>query len=194
MKKTPIDQEFVLLWSPRYDGVGAGNDNLEYDNLLKEVSRDIVHGHISEQTFKRVLNWKSPRLKGIVRLDQFECYNEGIKQALIAPGPEKLRILDDLYGIGVPVASTILHFIYPDTFPIMDIRVTEALCDFGHLTVKSRSQTNYKKFHEIILKIVKETNCSIRELDRALFAYHKLVISPRGNKGKHDCCGMKKSM
>lgn len=85
------------------------------------VSEDLSLGTISKTTFIEILNWKSPRLKGIVRLAEFGNYESGIKRALDAPDDQKLSILDDLYGIGVPTASTILHIIYPSKFPIMDI-------------------------------------------------------------------------
>lgn len=39
----------------------------------------------------------------------------------------KIEMLDDLPGIGIPVASAILHFIKPDRFPIVDFRTVEAL-------------------------------------------------------------------
>ena len=185
--KKIIDKNFVIDWHPRYDEIGIGDDYIEYKDLLQEVSKDISQGFISELTFSKILEWKSPRVKGKIRKDDFEYYNEGIKHVLKSPECEKLQILEDLQGIGVPVASTILNFIYPDKFPIMDVRVTEVLCDFGYLKVKSRSPKNYIKFREVILTIVQESDCSMRELDRALFAYHKLKLKPKTKKEKSNC-------
>jgi hypothetical protein len=182
-----IDKKFINKWGPRYVERSTGDNYIGYENLLKKVSKDISRGIISKPTFIQILVWKTPRLKGIIRLNHFEYYNKGLKQVLKSPESEKLQILDDLYGIGVPFASTILHFIYPDKFPIMDVRVTEVLCDFGYLEVKSRSPKNYIKFRDVILAIVQEFGCSIRELDCALFAYHKLKLSPQNKKEKKEC-------
>ena len=73
------------------------------------------------------MDWKAPRAKGKVNWDDFESYQRIIKYATEAPDEIKLAILCSLDGVGVPVASTILHFVYPDMFPIVDNRVTEVL-------------------------------------------------------------------
>lgn len=86
--------------------------NLEYD-ISSQVSRD-RSGFVHESTFVKLLKWKSPRLLGIVPLDRYNEYNDKIKEAIAAADNEKLQLLDELYGVGVPVASTILHFIYPN--------------------------------------------------------------------------------
>ena len=186
--KKIVDKNFIQIWAPQYDQIGVGDDYIRYDDLLKEVLRDLSQGFITEATFMGILNWKAPRVKGKIRLNDFKYYNDAIKRAIKVPDSEKLKILCNLQGIDVPVASTILHFIYPEKFPIMDIRVTEALCEFGYLNVKARSPKNYIKYRQIIFTIVQESGCSMRELDRALFTYHKLVIKSKTGKRKSKCC------
>jgi hypothetical protein len=61
------------------------------------------------------------------------------------------------------------------------------LCDLGYLKAKSKSLKNYIKYRKVILSIVQAADCSIRDLDRALFAYHKLALNPRYNKEKNNC-------
>lgn len=95
-----------------------------------------------------------------------------------------MAILDELYGIGVPVASTILHFIYPSIFPIMDVRAAEALYYSGYLNAKSRTQNNYANYRRVITDIAQQNKCSLRELDKALFAYHKKKLEPEVRKEK----------
>lgn len=124
------------------------------------------------------MDWKASRVKGIVKLDKFDDYAEGIKKAFQAQEEKKLSILDDLYGIGVPVASTILHFIYPSVFPIMDVRVTEALYYSGYLNAKTRTPNNYVEYRETVLDIAQESKNTLRDVDKALFAYHKKKLEP----------------
>jgi hypothetical protein len=69
----------------------------------------------------------------------------------------------------------------------MDFRVAEALKKFGYLDAKARSLSNYHKYQKEILKIVHDSGCSMREVDRALFAYHKLIIDPEKKKEKSRC-------
>lgn len=188
-RETVIDTNFINEWSPQYDEKGIGDDYAEYESLIQEVSRDVSKGTISKPTFIRILDWKASHVKGIVRLDDFEYYAEGIKKALRAPEENKLSILDDLYGIGVPVGSTILHFIYPSIFPIMDIRVAEVLYYSGYLKAKSRTLNNYAVFRIAVLRIAQQSKCTLREIDRALFAYHKKELETKigNNKRKMTC-------
>lgn len=190
MRKFVIDDNFIKKWHPKYDGSEIGGDYVEYETLIKEVSKKVSQGIISKPTFIRILDWKAPRVKCIVRLNNFDYYAEGIKRALQAPEDCKLQILDELYGIGVPVVSTILHFMYPSPFPIMDVRAAEVLYYSGYLNAKSRTQNNYVNFCRAISNIAKESKCTIREIDRALFAYHKIELEPkiRRDKGKMESC------
>lgn len=190
LRKIVIDDNFIEEWHRRYNKPEIGGDYVEYENLIEKVSREVSQGAISKSTFIRILDWKAPRVKGIVKLDNFDDYAKGIKQALQAPEDRKLPILDDLYGIGVPVASTILHFIYPSIFPIMDVRVAEVLYYSGYLNAKSRTQNNYVNFRRVILNIAQQSKCTLREIDKALFAHHKSELEPkiRGAIGKAKRC------
>jgi len=185
---TTVDKIFIQTWAPQYDLSGVGDNYSEYDILLKEVSKEIGQGSITKSTFVKLLKWKSPRLLGIVPLDRYNEYNDKIKEAIAAADNEKLQLLDELYGVGVPVASTILHFIYPNKFPIMDVRVTEALVNFGYLDVKARSPNNYFVYQKTLLLIVQNTGCSMREIDKALFAYHKQIIKPKKRNTRPRGC------
>ena len=174
-----VDDNFVKKWHPLYDDSDIGGDYFEYEEIIKKVSTEISQGTISKSTFIDILDWKAPRVKGIIKLDNFDYYAKAIKKALEPPENHKLTILDDLYGIGVPVASTILHFIYPSLFPIMDIRVAEVLYYSGYLKAKSRTQNNYNNFRRVILNISQQSQYTLREMDRALFAYHKIELEPK---------------
>lgn len=176
---TIIDDHFINKWHPEYDKLEA--DEKEYQDIVKIVKKEILENKtISKATFVRILRWKSRRLMGIVRLDKFEIYKRGIKKCMGASENNKLTILDELYGVGVPVASTILHFIYPNEFPIIDKRTIETLCKFGYIESKTISQRRYILFRSIVLNIHRRyPQCSLRKIDRALFAYHKIT---------EDCC------
>lgn len=72
----------------------------------------------------------------------------------------------------------------------MDVRAAEVLYYSGYLNAKSRTQNNYVNFCRAISNIAKESKCTIREIDRALFAYHKIELEPkiRRDKGKMKSC------
>jgi hypothetical protein len=84
----------------------------------------------------------------------------------------------ELRGIGAPVGSTILHFIYPDRFPVIDVRTCEALYHHGYIASTTRDVKRYPDFRKAILGIQKQYGqYSLRQIDKALFAYHKLELS-----------------
>jgi len=172
-----IAHSFISTWHPRYDEIA--NDEAEYKTLVTLTNKEIrENGTISRQTFIRILNWKSPRVKGIIRLNEFGVYEKGISAGYSAEENEKLKTLLRLHGIGAPVGSTILHFIYPNSFPIIDIRTAETLHYAGRIKSKSTDFSHYTSFRSEILKIVRENpRFSLRDIDRALFAYHKIYLS-----------------
>ena len=174
-----IDYEFISAWHPKYDQIA--NDEVEYSNLVALAKKEIEQkSTISKETFIRILNWKSPRVKGIVRLNEFCIYEKGIYGSHNAEKDKKLIILLRLYGIGTPVGSTILHFMYPNSFPIIDTRTAETLHYAGRLESSLTDFTHYTPFKAEMLKIAGENlDFSLREIDRALFAYHKIYLSPK---------------
>jgi hypothetical protein len=172
-----IDYSFISAWHPRYDEVA--NDQAEYRLLVALTNTEIAEkGTLTKQTFMRVLNWKSPRVKGIVKLNEFEVYERGIKAAHTAEEKKKLGVLCRLHGVGAPVGSTILHFMYPDSFPIIDVRTAETLHYAGRIERRSTDSSQYASFRSVMLDILRETSCfTLRQIDRALFAFHKIYLS-----------------
>ena len=168
-----IDDSFISKWHPRYDE--TEDDEKEYGRILLAVADDIkTLGTVSKNIFIYLLNWKTPRLKGVVRLNDFNLYADAIKSCLGVLEDQKLKILDDLYGVGVPFGSTILHFIYPDKFPIMDVRTVEVLHTGGYIKFKSRDAQRYPAFKAAIFSIHQQSpRWTLRQIDRALLLFIK---------------------
>lgn len=178
MGRFTIDSAFIEKWEPQYDEIEC--DEVAYKEILAAVSKNISDNRtLSKSTFERILDWKSRRVKGIVKWEEFDIYAEKFTECLQAPKDQKLPLLDELYGIGVPVASTILHFIDPRHFPIMDVRTVEALYYSGYIESKQRDQKRYVSFRTTMMSIVQQNPCwSLRQVDRALFTYHKRELEP----------------
>lgn len=177
-KKPIINDDFIREWHPKY----LEHDEEDYRKIMKavfeEVSRDRT---ISMQTLEEIVDWKAARAKGYLKLKNFGDYEATIKKMLkISKPDQKVALLDDLPGIGIPIASTILHFVNPKIFPIVDFRTVEVLLNSGHLS-KSKSLHYYRNtaegysvFNDAVAKIAQQhPKWSLRQIDRALFAYHK---------------------
>lgn len=185
-----IDHSFICTWHPKYDEIA--NDEDEYKTLIALTMSEVQErGTLSKSTFVRILDWKSPRVKGIVKLNEFSIYARTIGAAYNADDAEKLEILLGLHGIGAPVGSTLLHFIYPDLFPIIDVRTVETLYYAGRIKSNSTAFLHYAPFRSEMLKIVEENaTFTLRQIDRALFAYHKMHLAPkslRAGQNKKRC-------
>jgi hypothetical protein len=163
-----INSSFISEWHPRYDEIA--NDEEEYRDLVNIISREIGQiGTITKETFTQILHWKSPRVKGIANLNQFSDYERGIYHAHRADENQKLLILVQLRGIAGPVGSTILHFMYPSFFPIIDLRTTQVLYYAGYISKRSSDPKYYLVFKSAIHQIARDCyGFTLREIDRAL--------------------------
>ena len=170
-----IDDAFIQKWHPVYDK--TEKDEPEYQCLIKATSADIIYsGTIGMNTLKDIYKWKSPRLSKIVTPDNYPLYSERIQRTVqLQEEAERLSVISQPgLRIGVVLGSTILHFIYPDAFPIMDVRTIGALKEGKYLGSKTPSIPLYVLFREIILSIRRDNpSWTLRQIDRALFAYHK---------------------
>lgn len=172
-----IDTEFIITWQTRYDEIAR--DEKEYQSILRAVRQEIENNQsIQKETFEKIIRWKSARVMGHIAWNAFSKYETGIRAVLPLKCQNKMAILDRLPGIGPAVAATILHFIFPDKFPIYDFRTVEVLHEAKYLDSSIVSAKRYPKFQKAITKIKEDLSIyNLRQIDRALFAYHKIQIS-----------------
>jgi len=186
MPKSEINDGFIKEYARIYDE--HEQDNQEYTNIRIKVKKELSQRKTpTEDTFIDIYEWLLPPFfrfnveKGL-KLYGYSKYEEGIKKALYAQTKnEKMSILDDLYGIGIVTASTILHFIYPSEFPIMNIRVVETLLELGSLKDDTRSIENYALFCKVINDISQTYRYEFRDIDKALFEYAVKMKSSNPN-------------
>lgn len=174
-----IDKDFIEEREKEYHEPKIGADEKEYNLILSKVSDEISHtGTLSRKTFEQIADWKSFHVRYKVDWNDFGLYQTAIRYVLEVPDKLKVSLLCGLDGVDVPVASTILHFMYPSKFPIVDYRAAQALRDAGHKLQKRESYLMYNKYRTLIEDIVNQTGYDIRTIDRALFTYHKKTYSP----------------
>jgi len=173
LSRVTIDDGFIAEWHPRYDL--SEDDQPEYDRLVSTVRKESEESHrVSKQTFTDILNWKATRVKGKIDWAKIDDYLNAIRSCLADEKQDRLTVLVELRGIGVPVASTILHFVRPSGFPIMDVRTVEVLHKCGYISHMSRDVKRYAPFRDAILSIQRKSpKWTLREIDRALFSFHK---------------------
>jgi len=182
-----IGDTFIEKWEKEY----SENDEDEYERLVAAIGRETAAGlTLSEETFKGLYRWKTRnRTKRFLRLAEYQTlYAPAFKKCRAAPPEQKLAELvadrNKLPGIDTATATTIIHFMHPQEMPIMDVRTVEVLHKFGYISQRQVSFEGYEEFRQTIGLIARDLpGRSYRQIDRALFAYHKKELSP----GKFSC-------
>jgi hypothetical protein len=128
-------------------------------------------GYYTREEFLQVCAWKTVRSRPKVAANTEAAIVDATARALAA-GDEATRIaaLLELEGVGVPTASTLLYFAYPDDYPILDIRALESL------GVKARStypMSFWLEYLDACRALSDRAGVSLRTLDRALWQHSK---------------------
>ncbi len=141
-------------------------------------------GCLYKDEFIELGRWKSPRPHRWYKENSKGRVTDLTRKALSASDREEaLEHLDALKGVALPTASAILHWFRDDT-PIIDFRVVEAL---GYGEIPDSKFKNYKFYNEVAKKVIQEAervNVSLRDMDRALWAWQKAYGRPRK---RHTC-------
>ena len=142
-------------------------------------------GYLCAFDFFSIVVWKSNRPKGMIRealrercpdLDQaVKSLTDDIHKA--ADHENRLRILLDVRGIGLPMATAILTVLYPDHFTVYDRRVCSQLGRFSDLGRRSHSISTIWEGYEEFRKAVREEavrkgapeSLGLRDMDRWLW-------------------------
>ena len=87
-----------------------------------------ARGHYRRAEFLLVCAWKSPRSRPLVAANPARRVAARTRAAF-ATGDEAARMaaLLSLDGVGVPTASALLYFAFPDRYPVLDVRALESL-------------------------------------------------------------------
>ncbi len=172
-----INNRFIKNWIPddKIDNKKKEEED-EYNKILETIQEQDLR--IDKATFQKLYDWKARRSKKHLEVeDNYELYESAFKEIHDLKDEEKIKFYrktnerKKLPGILDPVASTILHFMYPDKFPIKDVRTVETLRDKGLLTEK----VSYNEYRKVIFEIRKncEGEFSLRQIDRALFTFNE---------------------
>jgi hypothetical protein len=162
--------EFELQFPP--DQIRALAERYEYEDdervrAAGEAARR--RGYYTRNEFLIVCAWKTGRSKSKVANNTADEVERATRAAFEAQDEAtRMEALLELKGVGVPTASTLLHFPFPSDYPILDVRALESLGE--------RSRTTYPvsywlRYLDSCRRLAREH--SIRVLDKALWQYSK---------------------
>ncbi len=151
-----------------------GNDEALEARLKGHVRERFKQGEYSltKGLFLEIANWKTPRQRKQYEKNPSSFIAEITGISFEHGRDEKIRIevLRLLEGVDYPVASVLLHFAFPEQYPILDFRVIWSL---GLERPPAYSFDFWWYFVERMRDESKRHNVSLRELDKALWVYSK---------------------
>ncbi|MCY3989260.1 MAG: hypothetical protein OXF94_11830 [Gammaproteobacteria bacterium] len=130
----PFDCREAAALARRYaegESYQPGVSNAEADQRIAAyMERAHRRGYLFKTDLREVARWKyrGPKLRQLLSENAAEDVRECSQVAFAAEG-ERLRIgaLMALRGIGAPVATTILHFVFPKRYPVLDVRALRTI-------------------------------------------------------------------
>lgn len=138
------------------------------EKLIPTVHRQ---GFLTKEQLLTLGRWKSNRITHHLVKNREELVQETTALALatksVRLAPQILMAMD---GVGLPVASALLHWFHKDVFPILDFR---ALWSLGIEMPRVYSLGFWESYVTQWREVQTEWGCDKRELDRALWQYSK---------------------
>jgi hypothetical protein len=128
-------------------------------------------GWYGRAEFIAVCRWKTARSASRVAGNSAASIRRATSKAL-ASEDETTRMTEllQLEGVGVPTASTLLHFVFPAAYPILDVRALDSL------GVRARSVYPVSFWLDYLAacrELADRHGVDLRTLDKALWQYSK---------------------
>jgi hypothetical protein len=118
-----------------------------------------------------VCRWKTPRSGPKVVSNSAAAIRTATRRAFAAADlGEQVAHLLALAGVGLPTASVLLHFAFPEAFPILDVRALESL---GVRGGSSYTPAFWGAYVNACRELAAAHGVSLRGLDKALWQYSK---------------------
>ncbi len=164
--------DFRITFDPGKIAEIAGRYAYATDQQPKSAGQGArERGYYTRREFMVVCRWKSPRSAGKAERNSPADVRRATRIALRDRDEEaRMQALTSLAGVGVPVASTLLHFAFPTRYPILDYRALESL---GQKRRSTYPISFWLRYLEACRRIARESHVSLRTLDKALWQHSR---------------------
>jgi len=155
----------IPKWAGHYDAK-------EDEAILALVPAIKVRGWLGRDEFLAIVEWKSSRPLPLARRNSESDIERVTAIALSSECSEHVRVgaIQALMGVGVPVASVILHLCHDDVYPVFDYR---AMWSLGYDREPACSVRFWLKYVEFFRGLCKRSGLDKRTVDRGLWGYSK---------------------
>lgn len=138
------------------------------------VGRALASGLRSLRLIKTIGRWKAPRAARWLDTQFDKALVKAILDEALADGltpVARVRKLQELSGVGVPMASAILTCFDPENFTVIDVRALDTLGTTGARITPEL----YERYLEFCIAEAKRLGVELRQLDRALWKAGTIV-------------------
>jgi len=163
-----LSKKEIKEYAHKYDEHREDNDEV-VEKEMKEWLEN--HRYLNKEKFVKIGLWKSRRPKKKYESNEDLTVREITRFSFSTKSEEaRIKSLLVLNGVSYPVASVILHFAFPNEYPILDFR---AIWSLGWKHPKNYTFDFWQKYCNEMKKISKQTGEDIRTIDKALWEYSK---------------------
>lgn len=146
-------------------------------SLYKEGAKFLKRGWLEREEFLKICLWKSRRSKQKLKKNTSKQIEDLTRLAFAEKDErKKMEYLIKLKGVGVPMASAILSVTNQNKYPVIDIRTVQALNRLRLFNHTHISINCWLEYLSVMDKLKKRVNRTARELDKALFAFHRMRL------------------
>jgi len=135
-------------------------------------------GYLTKPDFLTICRWKTRRSQSRCASNDEE-FVKAVSQTALSTSSEQLRIgiWTLLHGVEWPTASTLLHWLHPEPYPILDFR---ALWSLGYKKPPKYDFEFWRDYASYCRLLASKHGVPVRVLDRALWQYSS-ERQPPGN-------------
>jgi len=153
---------------------------IEYDKALSALAilkPCKARGYLTKDDLRTVARWKSSRaIRHIEANSPLKIRTLTTKAFATANEESRLKFLDELKGVSIPMASAILMLTDPKRYPVIDIRAWQVLHSMGAVAENVKGTgircSQWVKYLKIVRHYAKKHKVKARDIDRTLFQVH----------------------
>ena len=175
-----IDKSWINQWSNEYGRRFLCGNSTKWE--MKQELRLWLASlpdtkYLDREHFLLLGGWKLPRQMPNYLRNSGEVVRSATRKAFMEPelGKKLEHLIKPLHGVGPAVAATILHFLHPNEIAIFDYHARAVLAKAGQWNRGSDDDSldAWLEYNEVMVRLANQMDVSIRELDKAMWAYDK---------------------
>ncbi len=173
-------EEWFRAPDGRRINIGSQEDIQRERWLEREMPKQRTSKTINHECIRNVYIWKMRSTTGNCEIPSHlntPEFAEALLRFCAASSEneiiESIKSIISFSGVKIRVASAFMYWLRPNEFQLIDRRVTAALNLL--FNEEDYNVENYLRYCEYCKLISIQQNLSLRQIDRALFIYHKLM-------------------